>query len=257
MPQISAVIITYNEERNIERCLRSVQGVVDEIIVVDSFSTDNTEDICRKYEVRFFRHPFNGYRDQKNYALSLSSFDYILSLDADEALSDKLRLSILDIKENWHSDGYSFNRLNNYCGRWIHHTNWYPDRKIRLFDTRKAKWGGRNLHETIEMNQGCKVSVLDGDLLHWPYYSYEEHIEKINKYSTLGAQEYWVSGKKATPFSAVLHSGWVFFRSFFIKRGFLDGYSGFVISKLMAYEIFLKYIKLLKLIDQDKQVKEN
>ena len=257
MPQISAVIITYNEERDIERCLRSLQGVVDEIVVVDSFSTDNTEEICKKFDVKFFRHPFNGYRDQKNYALSLSSFDHILSLDADEALSDKLRQSILDVKNNWHSDGYSFNRSNNYCGKWIHHTSWYPDRKIRLFDSKKGKWGGLNLHETIEMTHGSKVSILDGDLLHWAYYSYEEHIEKINNYSTLGAQEYFLSGKKAGPLSAALHSNWAFIKSYIVKRGFLDGYDGFVISTLTAYKIFLKYIKLRKLLDQSKQVKKD
>jgi glycosyltransferase involved in cell wall biosynthesis len=257
MPQISAVIITYNEERDIERCLNSIQDVADEIIVVDSFSTDKTEDICKKYNVKFFQHTFKGYRDQKNYALSLASNDHILSLDADEALSEKLKKSITEVKNNWHSDGYSFNRSNNYCGQWIHHTSWYPDRKIRLFNSQKGKWGGLNLHETVEMVHGSKVSILDGDLLHWAYYSYEEHIQKINNYSTLGAQEYFNSGKKSGPFSAVLHSRWAFFKSYFIKRGFLDGYYGFVISTLTAYKIFLKYIKLRKLIEQNNPGKQN
>lgn len=252
MPQISAVIITYNEERDIERCLRSIQGIVDEIVVVDSFSTDNTEDICKRYNVKFEKHEFNGYRDQKNYALSLASFNHILSLDADEALSDELRQSILKVKDNWQSDAYSFNRLNNYCGVWIHHTSWYPDRKIRLFDSKKGKWGGLNLHETIEMAHGSKISILEGDLLHWAYYTYEEHIQKVNNYSTLGAQEYFNAGKKSGPFSPILHSRWAFFKSYFLKRGFLDGYYGFVISNLTAYKIFLKYIKLKRLIDQNK-----
>jgi glycosyltransferase involved in cell wall biosynthesis len=252
MPQISAVIITYNEERDIERCLKSILGVADEIIVVDSFSTDKTEDICKRYDVKFFRHPFTGYRDQKNYALSLASYDHILSLDADEALSENLKQSITAIKNDWHSDGYSFNRLNNYCGKWIHHTSWYPDRKIRLFDSKKGKWGGLNLHETVEMVHGSKVSNLEGDLLHWAYSSYEEHLEKINNYSTLGAHEYFSAGKKSGTFSAALHSRWAFFKSYFLKRGFLDGYYGFVISTLTSYKIFLKYIKLRKLIEQNK-----
>ena len=252
MPQVSAVIITYNEERDIERCLKSIEGVADEIIVVDSFSTDKTKEICNKFNVKFYQHPFNGYRDQKNYALALASYEHILSLDADEALSEKLKQSIINVKDNWDSDGYSFNRLNNYCGAWIHHTSWYPDRKIRLFDSKKGKWGGLNLHETVEMTNGSKVSNLNGDLLHWAYYSYEEHIQKVNNYSTLGAQEYFNAGKKSGPFSAILHSRWAFFKSYFLKRGFLDGYYGFVISNLTAYKIFLKYIKLRKLIDQSK-----
>ena len=132
MTKISAVIITMNEERSVERCINSISSLADEIIVVDSFSTDETETICRKLNVRFFSHRFTGFMDQKNYAVSLASNDYVLSLDADEALSDGLIKSISEIKPDLMYDGYIFNRLNNYCGKWIRHSAWYPDRQLRL-----------------------------------------------------------------------------------------------------------------------------
>ena len=129
MPKISAVIITYNEELFIDKCLASLKGVADEIVVVDSFSTDTTEEICKKHNVRFIKHAFEGFRDQKNFALQLASYKNILSLDADEALSDQLRKSILAVKDKWEYDGYVFNRRSNYCGTWINHSEWYPDRQ--------------------------------------------------------------------------------------------------------------------------------
>ena len=134
--QISAVVITFNEERNIKRCLKSLVGVADEIVVVDSYSTDRTEEICRSFNARFIKHRFEGHIQQKNWAILQASSPYILSLDADEALSDNLRTSILRAKENWTHDGYYFNRLTNYCGKWIRHTSWYPSRKLRLWDAR-------------------------------------------------------------------------------------------------------------------------
>ena len=133
MVQISGVIITYNEEEHIEKCLMSLTDVVDEILIVDSFSTDKTQGICEQFNVRFIQHKFEGYIEQKNYALSLATHDYILSLDGDEALSDTLKESILKVKQNWEHDGYYSNRMNNYCGQWIKHSDWYPDRKLRLF----------------------------------------------------------------------------------------------------------------------------
>ena len=142
--KVSAVIITYNEERNIKRCLDSIVGVADEIVVVDSYSTDRTEEICKAYHVKFIQHRFFGHIQQKNWAILQATSPYILSLDADEALSDELRLSILKAKKNWTHDGYYFNRLTNYCGKWIRHTSWYPARKLRLWDSRKGSWGGFN-----------------------------------------------------------------------------------------------------------------
>lgn len=251
MPQISAVIITYNEEMHIEKCLSSLKGVADEIVAIDSFSSDGTEEICRKFNVRFEKHKFEGFRDQKNYALTLASHRHVLSLDADEALSDKLRESILKVKEKWEYDGYSFNRLNNYCGQWIRHSTWYPDRQLRLFDTERGKWGGMNLHEKIEMIPGSRIYNLKGDLLHWIFSSYEDHVDKINRYTTIGAYEFYRAGKKSGPFSASIHLVWGFIRSYILMGGFLDGYNGYIICSLSAYSSFLKYAKLRKLNKQE------
>jgi len=255
MTQISAVIIAYNEEDCIERCIKSVSGVADEVVVVDSYSTDRTGEICRQLGVRFIQHPFEGYREQKNYALQLATYDYILSLDADEALSEELRQSILNVKENWGADGYYFNRLNNYCGQWIHHSNWYPDRKLRLFDRRKGCWGGINPHDRVVMQKGSRVHYLKGDLLHWVLNSYEAHIDKANKFSTIAAHEYFKLGRKSSMPKIILNSTWRFFKAYVLRLGFMDGFNGFVISSFSAYTSFLKYVKLHQLNRSEKEVK--
>lgn len=244
MVKISAVIITLNEEKVIERCIKSMQRVADEIVIVDSYSTDKTEEISRKLGAKFIQHPFNGYRDQKNFALQQATYDYVLSLDADEALSIELEKSILQIKENWQHDAYKFNRLNYCCGQWIKHTDWYPDRKIRLFDRRKGEWCGANIHEVVEMNEGSKVGILKGDLLHWTYNSYEQLVEVMNKYSTLSAKEYFNRGKKSSFIKIVISPFWRFIHSYFIRLGFLDGYGGFIVSISAAKLNQLKYVKL-------------
>lgn len=142
MPKISVVIITYNEERNIGKCLESIKEIADEVVVVDSYSTDRTEEIVKSMGGKFIQHPFEGHIEQKNWAITQAKYPHILSLDADEIPSDRLTESILNIKENWSHDAYYFNRLTNYCGKWIKHTSWYPARKLRLWDSRKGEWGG-------------------------------------------------------------------------------------------------------------------
>jgi glycosyltransferase involved in cell wall biosynthesis len=244
MPKISAVIITYNEEQFIEKCLESLNGIADEIVVVDSFSTDATEEICKKYNARFIKHPFEGYRDQKNYALHLATNKNILSLDADEALSDRLRESILAIKDKWTHDGYRFNRRSNYCGKWIKHSEWYPDKQLRLFYSDHGQWGELNLHEKFIMSNGASIGHLKGDLLHWPVTSRQDHIDKMARYSILGAEEYSKAGKKANLFTPYIHLIWGFFRSYVIRLGFLDGYDGFRICSLYAKSSFNKYRRL-------------
>ena len=244
MPEISVVIVTLNEERNIERCLQSVREVADEIIVVDSFSTDRTEEICLKYGVKFSRHPFEGYVEQKSYVITLAGHDHVLLIDADEALSDELRASILAIKQNWTHDGYHFNRLNSYCGQWIRHSGWYPDRKIRLFDKRKASVKGKNPHDEIVMEKGATVKHLRGDLLHYTYLSVNDHIHQINRFTEIQAREKFELGKK-TSFLALLFSPvYKFIRHYFFQLGFLDGYYGFLICRNSAYSTFLKHAKL-------------
>lgn len=257
MPKISAVIISFNEQDRIECCIKSLQSVVDDIVVLDSFSTDNTEVICKKLGVRFYQAHFKGYRDQKNDALALAKYDHVISLDADEALSDELCKSIQTVKMDWKFDAYYCNRLNNYCGQWVHHSNWYPDRKIRLFDRRKGKWGGYNLHETVQMDSGSKISSLKGDLLHWVHNTYDEHIDKANKFSTIGAIEYYKNGRRANAFSPFVHMTSTFIKSFFLRRGYKDGFNGFVICSICAYTTFFKYVKLHRLILNEKNKLKN
>lgn len=247
MQSVSVVIITYNECLNIERCIRSVKGVADEIIVVDSFSDDNTVQLAEKEGARVFTNEFQGYIEQKNYAISKASNDYILSLDADEALSDELRSELLRIKADLRYDGYIFNRHNNYCGQWIKHSNWYPDKKLRLFNRTKGKWGGINPHDRWIMDSGTSTCRIKADILHWVISSYEEHIEKVNRFSTIAALEYHKLGKRTSVVQMITHGIWRFFKAYFIKLGILDGYNGFVISTLSAYTSFLKYMKLRSL----------
>lgn len=244
MIQLSAVIITLNEERNIERCLKSVQRVADEIVVVDSFSTDGTEKICNEYGAKFIRHKFEGHIQQKNYAITMAAFPYLLSLDADEALTEELISTILEVKSNWQYDGFYFNRLSNYCGKFIKHGSWYPDRKIRLFKSEKGKWGGTNPHDTIVMDGNAITKHIQGDLLHYTYSSIWEHIRQANYFSDIASREAYSKGKKASLLSIVIRPGWKFLRDYFIKRGFLDGVHGFTIAIISSHENFLKYVKL-------------
>jgi glycosyltransferase involved in cell wall biosynthesis len=198
--QISAVIITFNEERNIERCLKSLVGVADEIVVVDSYSTDRTEEICKSFHARFIKHRFDGHIQQKNWAILQTASPYILSLDADEVISDELKASILKVKENWAHDGYDFNRLTYYCGKWIRHTTWYPSRKLRLWDARKGSWGGFNPHDRFSLKPGASQSHLKGDLLHYSYYSVSEHLAQIDSFSSILARSYRERGRRVNIF---------------------------------------------------------
>ena len=245
--KISAVIITFNEERNIGRCLDALAGVADEVVVVDSFSKDSTEQICRAKGARFIQHAFEGFGTQKNWALKQAFHPYVLSLDADEVLSEALRASILTAKQNWQYDGYTMNRLTNYCGRWIRHSGWYPDRKLRLFDTRKGRWGADDVHEKVEMDAGSSTGHLDGDLLHYSYYSVQEHIGRVHRYAEMAASALHAQGKRASWLNVIFSPVFKFFRNYVLKLGFLDGSAGWTICRIAALETYLKYRNLLRL----------
>ena len=246
--KISAVVITYNEENNLGRCLESLMDTVDEIVVVDSYSSDATGEICREKGVNFLQHPFEGHIEQKNYALSCATSDYVLSLDADEALSETLMQSVQAAKENWQADGYGVNRLTNYCGKWIRHCGWYPDRKIRMWDRRKGHWGGVNPHDHVVMDKNSRMHHLSGDLLHFSYPIIRKHIAQINSFSGIAAREAFERGRQSNlVLDICLNPLLTFFKKYLLKLGVLDGYEGFVISISSAYGKFLKYIKLREL----------
>jgi glycosyltransferase involved in cell wall biosynthesis len=251
MVSISIVIITLNEEKNIGRCIRSVLDIADEIVIVDSLSTDRTKEICLEYPVNFIEQPFLGYVEQKNKALEFAAFPHVLSLDADEELSEELKKSIQKVKETWEADGYYFNRLTNYCGKWIKHTDWYPDRKLRLFDKRKGRWTGLKLHETYSLQEGSHQAFLKGDLLHYSFPSINHHLDIVKQFTTIGALESYKKGKRANFIALLFNPFWKFIKSYFIYRGFLDGYYGFVIAMISAHATFLKYVKIKELYKEN------
>jgi hypothetical protein len=243
---ISAVIITFNEEKNIARCLDSLHDVADEIVVVDSFSEDATEQICATKKVRFIQHAFEGYIEQKNFAMQQASYDYVLALDADECLSDELRQSIIDKKKNLVEDGYSVNRLNNFCGKWIHHSGWYPDRKIRLWNRNKGMWGGINPHDKVVLEEGSSVGFLKGDLLHYTVTSIEQFKKQQAKFAMIAAREILKQGKESVSIIAGPKAILMFLRRYIFQLGFLDGYIGWLICTEAAKYTYRKYSALQK-----------
>ena len=243
--KLSAVIITYNEARNIKRCIASLQGVADEIVVVDSYSTDATPSICKGLGIQFHQREWKGFSKQKNYGNGLASYDWILSLDADEALSEELKKSILHEKEHGKRYSFSMDILPNYCGKWIRYSGWYPGTKVRMFDRTVDDWQGE-IHEKLTVDRST-VKKLKGDLLHYSYHTISEHVQKLNSYSTLGAEALSQRGKEPSLFNILFNPWLKFVRMFFLRLGFLDGMAGLTIAIMDSYGTFLKYIKLYHL----------
>lgn len=248
--QLSVVIITFNEEKNIARCIDSVLPVADDIVVVDSFSTDRTREICLAKNVRFTEHSFDGHIEQKNRALTQAKYQYVLSLDADEALSPELQKTIKDIKNDWQYDGYSFNRLTNYCGKWIKHCGWYPDKKLRLWDITKGKWGGINPHDKVIMHKTATIKYINKDILHYSFYTIEQHLKQIDYFTDISSKAAFEKGKTSNGFKIFYKSTFKFIRDYILKLGFLDGYYGYIVCKNSAYAKKLKYDKLRALNQQ-------
>jgi len=240
MPLISAVVLTLNEEKNLRRCLNSLNGLADEVIVMDSFSTDATKKIAEDSGVRFFSETWRGYAETKNHAATLARFPFVLFIDADEEISEQLKKSILQQKEKL-SGAYSFNRLNNYCGKWIRHGGFYPDKKIRLYDKNQASWVGEFVHEKVVCKSGVNILHLEGDLLHYSYYSKEEHRDRLEKYARLGAKALKESKAAIPGLKKFISPLAKFVKHFFLRMGFLDGAEGFWLAFYSAKEVYLKY----------------
>ncbi|MBO9199937.1 MULTISPECIES: glycosyltransferase family 2 protein [Niastella] len=252
MNSITAVIITHNEARNIQRCLASLRSVADEIIVVDSFSTDDTVTICKQEGAIVIQQSWLGFGPQKNVGIQKASHEYILSLDADEALDEELQKSILAAKNEGLQDMYEFTRSNFYYGKFLRHGLEYPDFKIRLFPKSKVRWNDELVHETLQIAPGLSLKRLKGHLLHYTYYLIEEHVAKANKYTTLGAELNFKRGKKASWFKILFSPLATFVQAYIIKGGFLDGGHGFILAVFHAYGAFMKYTKLWQLNNEKK-----
>ncbi len=239
--KISATIITSNEERNVARVIESLR-CCDEILVLDSGSNDRTVEIATKLGARVVDCSWHGYAAQKNIAAELATYDWVLSLDADESLSEALEAEIWHIKKTGAEfDGYTMPRLAQYLGRWILHSGWYPDRKVRLFDRRKAKWVGEFVHESVTVDGS--VGHLKSNLLHFTCNSLSEHLRTMDTYTTLAAQEIVTSGASVGFSKLLFDPPWTFLRTYLLKLGFLDGVEGLTIAYMAALYNFVKYSK--------------
>jgi glycosyltransferase involved in cell wall biosynthesis len=239
---ISGVIITYNEEKNIQRCILSLLDVVSEIIVVDSCSSDKTVEIAKSLGAKVVTQEFLGHIKQKNFAKNLANNSWVLSLDADECLSNDLKVNLIQLIPNLDSSkAYSFNRFTNYCGYWVKYCGWYPDVKVRLFPKNKGNWGGVNPHDMLLPDVDLSIKQIKGDILHYSFYTKQQHIQQIQKFSTLGAKAYFENGKKAPIHKIVFSPIIKFIKSYFIQLGFLDGKIGWQICTKSSYATYLKY----------------
>ncbi|PJZ55097.1 glycosyltransferase family 2 protein [Leptospira adleri] len=260
--KLSVAIITYNEERNIGECIESCLEIADEIVVLDSNSTDNTEKISKSYpNVRFFKQKFKGHIEQKNDAISLCKFDWILSLDADERVSPELQSSLRKFKEEEgfeERDGFQVSRLTFHLGRFIRYSGWYPQFRYRIFKKGNAIWVGENPHDYISI-QG-KGGKLSGDIIHYSFRDLTHQVNTINQFSSIVAMTRQRKGKRFSVLRTIYKPFSKFIETYFFKFGFLDGFPGWVIAVSSAYSTFLKDAKQYelekKLIERPSNVKE-
>ena len=242
MSNVSVVIITKNEADNIYAALESVRWA-DDIVVVDSGSTDNTPNIAKQFTERVFNHEWLGYGAQKNYAASLAIYDWVLSIDADERISEVLASEIRTLIDNEpNANGYRIPRVTRYLGRWIRTTDWYPDYQLRLFNRRFGRWNENLVHESVVVEGS--VGRLRNELEHHAYRHMTHHLETIERYTTLAAKQMSKDGRLATWFDIALRPPLAFLRNYFLRGGIRDGTVGLVVSILNSYYVFLKFAKL-------------
>lgn len=247
-PRVTAVIIAFNEEAKIGRCLDSVRGVVDEIFVLDSGSVDRTKEICLSHGARVLTEPFRGYIAQKNAALDHARTDWVLSLDADEELSPELAANMRAALESPAADAFEVNRLSEYCGRFVRRSGWYPDRKFRLFRRSLGRWTGVDPHDRFAPSPTARTARLKGDLLHRYVASEAEHEAKVRRFAAIAARAMHEGGRDVGWPMILLKTVNGFFRAYVWHLGCLEGRAGFSIARFAAMEKFLKYRALRRLV---------
>ena len=242
MPKLSVTVITLNEAANIEACLASVAWA-DEMLVVDSGSTDGTPDLARSKGARVIERGWPGYADQKNFAAKEATHDWILSVDADERVTPALRAEIQQRLSADPTDaGFRMPRVTWHLGRWIRTTDWYPDYQLRLYHRARATWPSKKVHESVSATG--QVGQFTGELQHYAYRDLSHHFQTMDRYTTLAAEEMRLNGRRAGLFDLTIHPWAAFMRNYVLRRGCLDGTAGFVISVMNAYYVFLKFAKL-------------
>jgi glycosyltransferase involved in cell wall biosynthesis len=246
MSKLSVVIIALNEEENIGRCIDSVRGVADEVVVVDSFSTDKTAAIANEKGARVIQHKFEGHIQQKNFAKEQAAYDWVLSLDADESLSPELQSAISKLQKKFTVDGYIIPRLNFYCGRAIKTCGWYPDAKLRLWNRTKGRWTGINPHDKFELAEGARVEYLQGDILHNTYPTRESFLAQREKFATISAQHLKKENQLYLLTKLIFSPPVKFIRTYLFESGFTEGYTGLFICYQLSREVFLKYLLAIK-----------
>jgi len=249
---ISAIVVCYNEEERIGRCLESLTWC-DEIVVVDAFSTDRTVEICRRYTDKVVQRAWKGYREQKAFAHSLATRDWVFLVDSDERVTPELRAEILAAlaAQDERCAGYAVPRLVYYLGRWWWRGGWYPDYDVRLFRRERATWGGSDPHERILVDGS--VRRLKNPLEHFSYRNMEDHIQRINRFTSISSAELKKEGARWRWSAALFHPLGRFLRFYFLKRGFLEGFAGFYVAVSAAFYVFLKYAKLWELQAKEKE----
>lgn len=245
MEQLTGIIITLNEEQKIVATLEALTQVVEEIIVVDSFSTDKTQELCTRFpKVKFFQRVFTNYGDQKQYAIDMASNDWIISIDADEVISDELILAILDVKPRLDiACSYAFRRLDNFCGKWLYSGGFFPAYKERIVNRTVSRMEG-SVHEVFVHKKPVALVKLKGYLYHYSIGSISEHLILMEKYSTMAAVMMHENGKHIWYPIIYIKALYRFFRMYVLQLGFLDGAMGFVMATNTAYYVYLKYLKL-------------
>jgi glycosyltransferase involved in cell wall biosynthesis len=255
MNRLSACLITLNEEHNLPRALASLQGIADEVIVVDSGSTDGTASIAREHGAVFFERAWANYSEQKNFAAERAQNEWVFSMDADEELSSALQTSLLDWKKrDPQSSVYEMARKTWYLGAWVKHSGWYPDFQRRLYRRDKAQFSGI-IHEALRF--ACKPGRLNGDLLHYTVRSFAEHEQKVERYAALAAQQMYAAGERSWRSAVWFATPWSWFQNYFLRGGFLDGYRGALIAQMAARAVRIKYENLGQLVraagDRDRE----